>query len=137
MFKDKRIYAIAISMATFAALTGVAFALVQIAREVDASVDVTIIAPEGIEVYLDEALTEFADSVDFGTVDVDPFGSLIGEVTVPIWVRNVSLSDIRLSLSDDLDGADVILMGEEQNPVLAAGEVLPRSSASAVREPQA
>ena len=134
--KSKRVITTSIAaIATLAVLTGVAVALVQVTRNVDATVDVQVIAPEGIEIYLDAALTQVAGTVEFGSVDVDPFGKLLNELSVPVWVKNVSISGIRLSLSDDLDGADVIFVGEEQNPIIGAGEVLPGALSLHFTEP--
>ena len=124
MFRNKKLNSIAMAVALLVILTGVALALVQVTRDVDATVDVIVIAPEGIEIYLDEGLTQPAGTVEFGSVDVDPFGTLVEELSVPVWVKNISLSNVRLTLSDNFDAADVVFVGEEQEPVLAPDEVL-------------
>ena len=79
--KSKRVIAISVvAVATLVVLTGLAFALVQVTRDVDATVDVQVIAPDGIEIFLDEALTQAAGTVEFGSVDVDPFGTLVEDL---------------------------------------------------------
>ena len=105
-------------------LTGVALALVQITRDVPASVDINVVSPEGIEIYLDEALTIVAGPINFGTVDVDAFGTPVADFSVLVWVKNISLSGIRLTLSDDLAEADIYFVGDEPEPLVAPGEVL-------------
>ena len=94
-------------------------ALVRLTQDVPASVDITVVAPEGIEIYLDEALENKAGVINFGNVDVDAFGTPVGDVaTVLVWVKNISLTNIRVTLSDDLDEAEVIFVGSDQEPLV-------------------
>ena len=104
---------------------GIAFALVEFTREVDATVTVQLQAPDGIEIYLDDGLTQIADFVDFGDPHVDLFGTASGVDPVPVWIKNHSLSAVELTLDDDYADADVVLEGEDHNPVLQPDEVLP------------
>ena len=104
---------------------GIAFALAQVTRDVAATVNVAVKAPDGVEIYLDEGLTEIADSVDFGTVKVDVFGTKQEPAPVPVWIKNHSLSAVELSLDDDYADGDVVLEGVDQSPVLQPDEVLP------------
>lgn len=115
-----------LGVALLITLTGVVFALAKITRDVPASASITVVAPEGIEIYLDEELTKVANPINFGNVDVDAFGSPVnGLPLIRVWVKNVSLSNIRLDLSDDLDEADVVFVGDEQEPLVGPGETLP------------
>ena len=106
---------------------GVAYALTQVTRDVSATVNVQVSAPNGIEIYLDANLTLPANNIAFGTVVVDPFGTPNnpGGNPVPGWVENQSNSVIRLTLTDDFALADVVLAGLNQAPILQPGEVLP------------
>ena len=102
MIKSKRVITgVSVAIASLVVLTGVAVALVRLTQDVPASVDITVVAPEGIEIYLDEALENEAGSINFGNVDVDAFGTPVGDVAiVPVWVNNISLSTSRVALYD-------------------------------------
>ncbi len=114
-----------IAAITLGLLSGVAFAVVTITKNVSATVRVQVDAPDGIEIYLDDALTQPAEFIDFGEVSADVFGSVAGEPpSVPVWIKNVSFSEIRLSLDDDFAHGDVVFQGGVQEPVLQPDEVL-------------
>jgi len=114
-----------IGLVSLAMLTGVVLAVTRITRDVPATVNVQLRPQDGIEIYLDEALTQPADNLDFGEVNADVFGFVVdGPAEVPVWVKNISLSTIRLSLDDDYDVADVVFVGEDQEPILAPDDVL-------------
>ncbi len=116
---------LALALATTAILSGVAFAVVTVTKNVSATVRVQVDAPDGIEIYLDEALTQPAEFIDFGEVSADVFGSVAGEPpSVPVWIKNVSFSEIRLSLSDDFVHGEVEFQGGVQQPLLQPDEVL-------------
>ena len=115
-----------------ALVMGSAIAFAQITRNVSASVNVLLLAQDGIEIYLDDSLTQVADSVDFGVTTVDVFGTSSGVTGVPVWVHNRSLSTIEVSLGDDFAAADVMFEGTVQNPVLAPDEVWPGDRKSVV-----
>ncbi len=117
--------ALFISLVFLATLGGVALALTQITREVPASVNVQVKTPDGIEVYLDPGLTQVADSLGFGDIQVDAFGTVSEPVAVPVWIHNRSYSKVELSLSDDFEAADVTILGEDPTPILQAGEAMP------------
>lgn len=67
-----------LAIALFMLATGLVYALTQVTRNVSATVDVQVTAPNGIEIYLDSGLTQIANNISFGTVEVDPFGTPIG-----------------------------------------------------------
>ena len=108
-----------IAAAVLLAITsGAIFAFAQFTRSVVASVNILVIPEDGIEVYLDPELTEVAESIEFGTVVVDFFGSMGESPSVPVWVKNHSLSTVKLSLDDDYGMADVVFKGvrEDSSP---------------------
>ncbi len=123
--KSVILWGIVIAAVLLAMTGGAVFAFAQFTRDVTASVSIQLIPEDGIEVYLDEGLTEVATSLDFDTVVVDFFGSVGESPSVPVWIHNRSLSTIRLSVDDDFDTADVVFMSGEQEPLLAPDEVLP------------
>ena len=125
MNKQVAVRVVAIAAAVLLISTGIALAVVRVTRQLPATVTVQLIAPDGIEIYLDAGLTQVATSIDFGTVEVDPFGTSRGLVPVSVWIQNQSLSGIKLTLGDDYPDADVVLEGTAQNPVLQPDEVLP------------
>ena len=125
MESKRVITGVLVAIAALVVLTGVALALVQVTRDVPASVNINVVATEGIEIYLDEGLSNAAEAIVFGDVDVDVFGTLVSDVAIPVWVKNISATGIRVSLSDDFRDADVIFVGHEQRPFVAPGEVLP------------
>ena len=113
-----------ITVAVLLAITsGVVFAFAQFTRSLAASVNILVIPEDGIEVYLDAGLTEVATSIEFGTVVVDFFGSMGEPPSVPVWVKNHSLSTIELTLDDDYGMADVVFKGVSEKTVLEPGEV--------------
>ena len=114
-----------IALVTAVVVAGTAFAVAQVTRNVAATVNVQVVAPDGVEIYLDAALTQVATSIGFGTVEVDPFGTSRGLVPVSVWIQNQSLTAVTLTLGDDFADADVVLEGVTQPPVLQPNEVLP------------
>ncbi len=102
---------------------GAVFAFAQFTRDVAASVNILVIPEDGIEVYLDEGLTEVAEFIEFGTVEVDFFGTVGEPPSVPVWVKNYSLSRVELSLDDDYNMADVVFDGVSEEIFLEPGEV--------------
>lgn len=112
---------------TMALVTGAAVAFAQVTRDVAASVNVELLAQDGIEIYLDpsDIPDQPASSVDFGVTTVDVFGTSSGVTGVPVWVKNHSLSRIKVSLGDDFAEADVMFEGSVQNPVLGPDDVWP------------
>ena len=99
-------------------------ALTQITRTVPSTANVALKVPDGIEVYLDEALTQVADSIDFGNLEVDLFGTVASQEPIRVWVQNQSFSSVRLILSDDYANADVVIVGGDPEPILEPDEVL-------------
>ena len=118
--------------ALFALVAGIAYALIEIQRDVPATVTVQLRVPDGVEVYLDEELTQTADLLDFGVLEVDVFGTSSGDTPVPLWVTNLSNSDISLTVVDDLLIGEVLMgfAGAELRPspdhaiILAPGQVV-------------
>ena len=106
-------------------LTGAAIALTQITKELQSTVTVALNTPDGLEVYLDSDLTQVAESIDFGDLVVDLFGTVEAQNTVRVWVQNLSFSDVQLTLDDDYPNADVVIVGGNQQPTLGPGDVLP------------
>ena len=123
-YKRRAVRGLVLATVMTVILIGTAFALVRITREVSATVSVQLLLQDGIEVYLNEGLTQIADSIDFGIVEVDVFGTARGSVGVPVWIHNRSLSTIRLNLDDDYAPADVVFDGDDQEPFLDPDEVL-------------
>jgi len=78
---------------------------------------------DDLQVYLDEGLTQVADTIDFGTVQVEPSGNQPNPVSVPVWVENLSGDAILLTLDDDYDDADVEFLGQTEPPILDPGQV--------------
>ena len=103
--------------------SGAVFALTQFTLDLAASVNIQVKTEDGIEVYLDADLTQVATSIEFGTVEVDIFGSVSESLGVPVWVKNHSLSAIKLSLDDDYGIADVVFKGVSEETILEPGEV--------------
>jgi ABC-type transport system substrate-binding protein len=97
-------------------------ALTTFKRDIGGSVTAKVHSPDGIEVYLDEAQTQVANDVAFGTVNVDLFGTAAGGDTIPVWVHNYSLSTARISVGDDFSEGDVAF--NENNTTLGAGQTL-------------
>jgi ABC-type transport system substrate-binding protein len=123
----KTINSFTLAVALVLLFGGAAYGLTQVTREVSATVDVQISAPNGIEIYLDAARTLPANNFAFGTIVLDPFGTPSGQRVnpVPVWVENQSNSIIELTLSDDFNMGNVALRGPNQSPILQPGEVLP------------
>ena len=71
----RTINSITISFALLLILGGAVYALTQVTRNVSATVNVQVSAPNGIEIYLDANLTLPAVNIAFVTVVVDPFGT--------------------------------------------------------------
>ena len=117
--------AIAVSLTPLVLLGGIAFALVQVTRDVTASVTVQVKIEDGIEVYLNEALTDVASFIEFGTLEVDLFGTVGEPPSVPVWILNRSFSVIELTLNDNYGPADVVLLGMDEPRVMQPDEVLP------------
>ena len=111
---------------------GIAFALIEFQRDLPASVTVQLRVPDGIEVYLDAELTQTADLLDFGVLEVDVFGTSSGDTPVPLWVTNLSNSNVSLRVVDDLLIGEVLIGfgGAELTPspehaiVLEPGQVV-------------
>ena len=103
---------VAIVMFALAVATSVVSALTTITRDVGGSVTAVVNDPDGIEVYLDENLTQVADSVAFCSIKIDLFGTVKEGGAVPVWVHNLSLSTVRLSVEDDFTRADVAFDGD-------------------------
>ena len=82
-YKRKTVRGLVLAMTMTAILIGAAFALVQITRDVDATVNVELRLQDGIEIYLDEALSLPADLLNFGVVEVDVFGTSADAGGVP------------------------------------------------------
>ena len=122
----KTINSFTIGAILFLILGGVGLALTQIAQNVSATVDVQVTTANGIDIYMDSGLTQIANNISFGTVEVDIFGTPTGQgaVPVPVWVKNQSSSAIALTLNDDFGLGDVSLGGSNQAPILQPGEVL-------------
>ena len=99
--------AVATAIVVFLAAGGAALALSQFVRSVAASVAVQVVTPDGIEVYLDEDLTQVADQISFGEVEVDFFGTVRNAAGVPVWIKNDSLSTVLVSIDDDFNQGDV------------------------------
>ena len=87
---------------------GIAYALTEFKKDVTASVTVSLKVPDGIEVYADENLTQPVDSLPFGEVELDVFGTVREPPRKPVWVMNHSNSVIRLRLEDDLTFGQVL-----------------------------
>ena len=104
-----------LALVTAVVVAGTAFAVAQVTRNVAATVNVQVVAPDGVEIYLDAALTQVATS----------FGTSRGLVPVSVWIQNQSLTAVTLTLGDDFADADVVLEGVTQPPVLQPNEVLP------------
>lgn len=92
-----------IALAALLIVTGGALALVQFERNVGATFNVSLKTDDGIEVYLDEGLTQVADSINFGDLTVDVFGTIAQPQPLTVWIHNRSNSAIRLGIEDDLD----------------------------------
>ena len=88
---------------------GIVFALIEFQRDLPASVTVELRVPDGVEVYLDAELTQTADLLDFGVVELDFFGTPSGDTPVPLWVANLSNSSISLRVVDDLLIGEVLI----------------------------
>lgn len=111
--RNHRALAAIVSSVVILVLAGsTVLALTTFTRDVGGSVTAELHTPDGIEVYLDAGLTQVADNVAFGTVEVDMFGTVGGGEAVPVWVHNLSLSTVRLSVEDDFNEADVAFDGE-------------------------
>ena len=94
-----------------------------------ASVTVSLKVPDGVEVYSDADLTQVVDSLPFGAVEVDVFGTVTESPRKPVWVKNHSNSVIRLRLEDDLTFGQV-LFG------FGGGEPRPSPDHAIVLEPE-
>ena len=118
--------------ALFALLAGIAYALIEIQRDIPASVTVQLRVPDGVEVYSNAELTQTADLLDFGVVELDVFGTPSGDTPVPLWVANLSNSNISLRVVDDFLIGEVLIGfgGAELRPspehaiVLEPGQVM-------------
>ena len=97
--------------------TGVVFALVQVTKDVTATVTVNLKLPDGIEVYANENLSQVVNQLNFGEVVVDKFGTMVQPSSVPIWVKNWSASTVRLDLDDDFGTGDVLFAFAGENPM--------------------
>ena len=125
MNRLKTLPAVAIFIVLLIATTsGVAFALTQFTKELPSTVTVALHTPDGLEVYLDSNLTQVAESIDFGDLVVDLFGTVDARTPVRVWVENLSFSDVRLTLDDDYPNADVVIVGGNSGPTLGPGDVL-------------
>ena len=69
------------------------------------------------QVYLDEALTQVATTIDFGTVQVDSSGNQPSPKVVQVWVQNLSADFILLTLDDDYADANVRFLGQAEPPL--------------------
>ncbi len=104
---QRLVRSIVIALLALAILTGTAVALNQFVRNVAATVVVRVITPDGIEVFLDQDLTQPANEIDFGEIEVDFFGTALERPSVRVWVENRSASTVKLSVSDDFDHGQV------------------------------
>ena len=95
MKNHKTLTAFIASVVILALAGSTVLALTTFRRDVGGSVTADIHLPDGIEVYLDQALTQVADDVAFGAVTVDLFGTEGGGEPVPVWIHNRSLSTVR------------------------------------------
>ena len=97
---------------------GIAYALTEFKKDVTASVTVSLKVPDGVEVYADAGLTQVVDSLPFGAVEMDFFGTVTESPRRPVWVQNQSNSVIRLRLEDDLTFGQVLFGfgGKEPRP---------------------
>ena len=104
---------------------GIVYAVTQISRDVAATVNVQVKTTDGIEVYLDEGLSQVAELFSFGDVEVDVFGTTTEPVRTPVvWVHNRSNSGILLSLTDDFALGDVRFIPAAAPVAAAAAETL-------------
>ena len=101
---------------------GIVYALIQVTREVSATVTVLMKVPDGIEVYSNENLTQVVNQLDFGEVVVDKFGTIIQPPTIPLWIKNRSSSTIELDLADDFNIGDVLIGVDGGDLRLAFGQ---------------
>ena len=80
-----------LASALLLALGGIVYAVTQISRDVAATVNLQVKTTDGIEVYLDEGLSQVAELFSFGDVEVDVFGTTTEPVRTPVvWVHNRS-----------------------------------------------
>ncbi|MDP6452166.1 MAG: ABC transporter substrate-binding protein [SAR202 cluster bacterium] len=123
--RHTKLRSVIIAVAMLAIVGGAVLAAVVVTNSVSATVTVQVTAPDGVEIYLDEGLTQVGDLIDFGDVNADVFGTTDGDPpAVPVWIKNVSFSDIRLSLSDDFPHGDVRFQGRTTNPILLPDQTL-------------
>ena len=108
---------------------GVVYALVQITRDVSATVTVSLKVPDGIEIYSDANTTQVVNQLNFGDVVVDGFGTIVQPSSVSIWVKNWSASTFRLDLDDDFPDGEVLF-------AFNGGPPLPLSGQDVVLDPE-
>ena len=110
-------------------VAGIAYAATTVSRGVQGFVSVTA------DVTVDDVLTLYEDvdghtggaltSIDFGTVDLDPFGNPTRETRVTVWVMNGGGTTYRLTIDDQETGPGT-------GDTFAAGEVLFAGSGDAL-----
>jgi hypothetical protein len=116
---------IVVAVLIIATVTGTAIALTQFVQTVAATAVVRVTAPDGIEVFLDSQLTQPAEQIDFGQIDLDFFGTPIQDSSVRVWIVNRSASTVRISVDDDFEAANATLdsvLGNSSQ--LGPGEVI-------------
>ena len=114
-----------LASALLLALGGIVYAVTQISRDAAATVNIQVKTTDGIEVYLDEGLSQVAELFSFGDVEVDVFGTTTEPVRTPVvWVHNRSNSGILLSLTDDFALGDVRFIPAAAPVAAAAAETL-------------